>query len=154
MYYGCSQGCQGYRGLNVFRFYIKDFGCRINQYESRVFAAALSGMGNIRTPENEADIILVNTCSVTSRAETDSVRYIRRIRRNYPEKEIAAIGCTPRGDARRLETAGACLIPGFKYLNNPSSGIVSFYGHTRAFIKIQQGCKGSCSYCLLKITER
>jgi len=136
--------------LSVFKFYIKDFGCRINQYESRVCAARLTGMGNIRVSEQEADIILVNTCSVTSRAETDSVKYIRRIKRYYPEKEILAIGCTTRGESGRLETAGAAILPGFKYLNNPSAGIDTFYGQTRAFLTIQQGCTGYCSYCVVR----
>ncbi len=136
--------------MNNFTFYIKDFGCRINQYDASKVRMNLNRMGKIATSLEEADVVIINTCSVTHRAEKDGVKYIRRVKRTYPEKEILAMGCSVRDDLSQFEHAGAKTHTQFMYLNNPKVSLNKFYGHTRAFISIQQGCNGACTYCIVK----
>lgn len=136
--------------MGSFRFHIKDFGCRINQYDSRLIQKNLIRMGRISVSLKDADVVLINTCSVTHRAARDGIKYSRRIRRAYPEKEILAMGCAVRDNTAEYEKAGVKTHAQFKYLDNPRNLITRFYGHTRAFIKIQQGCKSTCTYCVVK----
>jgi threonylcarbamoyladenosine tRNA methylthiotransferase MtaB len=136
--------------MSGFSFYIKDFGCRINQYDARLIKKNLAGMGKIPATLEEADVVLINTCSVTHRASSDAVRFARKIKNAYPDKEILAIGCSAREGNNGFVEAGIKTLPQFKYLDNSKTNIDEFDGHRRAFIKIQQGCKGSCAYCIVK----
>lgn len=136
--------------MNKFKFFIKDFGCKINQYDARLIGKNLSAMGKIASSEENADIILINSCSVTHRAAREAIKYYRKIKRKHPKKEILAVGCTVKDEKEKFGTEEMKVLPQFKYLNHPSGSIEEFYGHTRAFVKIQQGCKGICSYCIIK----
>ncbi len=136
--------------MSDFAFYIKDFGCRINQYDTRLVEKNLIGMGKTSTALKEADIVLVNTCSVTHRAQRDGLKYTRRIKRLYPDKEIIVFGCSVRNDRESFERIGVKTHDQFMYLDNPSGSINKFYGYTRAFINIQQGCRSACTYCVVK----
>ena len=141
-------------GSRKMKFYIKDFGCKVNQYDARVIAKNLSGMGNISVPLDKSDIVLVNTCSVTHRASRDGVKYVRKIRQKFPKKEVVAVGCLTRDKFETANLKGIKNLPDFKYLDNPRIILNEFYGHTRAFIKVQQGCRGRCSYCNVKNLKR
>ena len=110
----------------------------------------LEGMGKVSSSFEDADVVLINTCSVTHRAARDGVKYIRKIKRFFPEKEILAVGCSVRDNGEIFEEAGATILKQFKYLNNPKTSVEEFSGHTRAFLNLQQGCKGSCTYCIVK----
>ncbi|MEA3507167.1 MAG: radical SAM protein, partial [Elusimicrobiota bacterium] len=133
------------------KFYIKNFGCKVNQYDSRMLAQNLETMGKtgVSSPR-EADIIIVNTCSVTNRSESKERSYMRNISRRYPEKEFLAVGCTVRRYKGDFKFGGAETSTGFIYLNNPRTALEKFKGHSRGFITIQQGCRGHCTYCLVK----
>lgn len=132
-----------------FRFHIKDFGCKVNQYDARLIARNLERMGNTAGTMEEADVVFVNTCSVTERALSQSVRYSKKIRSEYPAKEVIAIGCSAR-EGGRFGGGKIGTVPQFIYLDNPRAAIEEFYGHTRAFLKVQQGCRAACTYCCVR----
>ncbi len=129
------------------KFHIKDFGCKVNQYDSRLIREALQSMGHVFSGLPDADIVLVNTCSVTKKADKKALKYIRRTKREFPNKEIMATGCSVRKSSSVYHKSGAETAKSFLWLDNPSRCIRQFYDHTRAFIKVQQGCSGGCSYC-------
>lgn len=137
-----------------FNYAIKNFGCKVNQYDSNVISENLSGMGNIRTSDKDSDIIIVNTCSVTSRASSNCARYIGQLKEKYPEKEILSVGCQSRHPEESSKLSRSKIINSFIYLDHPSIKIGRFSGHTRAFLKVQQGCKGSCTYCSVKSLKK
>ncbi|MFW6172143.1 MAG: radical SAM protein [Elusimicrobiota bacterium] len=135
--------------------FIKDFGCRINQYDSRVIGNNLNKMGFVLTGDiRSADLVIVNTCGVTHTAEKKCVKYIRRIQKKYPEKEITAVGCSVRDEHSQVFDEAAKILKHFKYLDHPKFGINEFSGHNRAFVKVQQGCNGLCSYCNVRKLKR
>lgn len=136
--------------MGNFKFFIKDFGCRINQYDSRIISKNLKGMGNKYSSLHDSDIVIVNTCSVTRRAAQNSFKYIRKIENNYPDKEVLVVGCTARSDEVEFNKKKVKVHGQFLYLDNPNITLKRFYGHNRAFMKVQQGCNWNCSYCIVK----
>ena len=75
-------------------FKIVTFGCKVNQYESAGMAEALGRQGLVSLPPEAApDLIVVNTCTVTARADQQARQTIRRLARDYPEAQIWVTGC-------------------------------------------------------------
>jgi len=140
--------------MRIRTFYIKDFGCKINQYDSRLLLKALSGMGYKSSHVKEAGLIIVNACSVTHRAEKDTRKYVRRIRRKYPEKEIVVVGCGARDKNISFNDPRVSGIGQFKYIDNSKMKLERFASHTRAFVKVQQGCYGECTYCNIRTLKK
>ena len=75
-------------------FELKTLGCKVNQYESQALRERLLGLGFKESPDQGADICIVNTCSVTQRAETDSLEAVRAFNRNNPQAKIFVTGCS------------------------------------------------------------
>ncbi len=126
---------------------------------------------------DESDLVVLNTCSVTETAEKECRQIIRRIRRRSPETKIVVTGCYAQLRPEEIASIeGVSLVLGtnekfeiFEYLQNLSSdaapriavsevsGIDAFHGtsaaasdeRTRAFLKIQDGCDYSCSFCTI-----
>ncbi len=100
-----------------------------------------------------ADIYLINTCTVTKRADSDSLGFIRRARRENPKGKIIVTGCLAELDADKIKKvdSGAVIIK--KGVVPKIKGISSFQGHTRAFLKIQDGCNNHCSYCKVPLVR-
>lgn len=109
-------------------FSIKTFGCKVNQYDSQVIREKYLKDGYIES--DAPDVYIVNTCCVTDRAEKKSRQFIRHIKREFPNSKVIVNGCCVDGRPEGY-------------------GISSFQGHTRAFVKIQDGCNQFCSYCVL-----
>jgi len=155
---------------------ITTLGCKINQFESAAMAEALGRDGfEVVSFEDEADIYVINTCTVTARTDAESRRLIRRARNRRPEAKIVVTGCYAQIAFDRLrEMEGVQLILG----NTEKKGIVelvreigdeqrvlvsdisqeretagitleSFAEHTRAFLQVQTGCDAFCSYCIV-----
>ncbi|MBN2514698.1 MAG: tRNA (N(6)-L-threonylcarbamoyladenosine(37)-C(2))-methylthiotransferase MtaB [Deltaproteobacteria bacterium] len=152
-------------------------GCKVNQYESAGLIEALKKKGFIHVPFNtSADIYIVNTCTVTGKTDYQSRQLIRRAHRINPSASIIATGCYAQvasGDLAVLP--GVRAIVGTEHKENipdmihtmtdvEQQIIVSdigskkkctgltvseFLGHTRAFLKIQDGCDAFCSYCII-----
>jgi len=147
------------------------FGCRLNQYETEKMAAELRPFGFTRTSDNEAaDLFLINTCTVTHRADRDCRSYIRRIVRQNPKARIVVAGCFVDYDPETVkaiegvdvvirnsekESLGDILRAKLPELfevepdKNCSTLISDFFERNRAWLKISDGCNQWCSFCII-----
>lgn len=143
------------------------FGCKANQYDTQLLREALLRRG-LREEERDAQLVVVNTCTVTAEAGRKARQLVRRLRRERPDVRIAMTGCLAEsepevlrelpgvewvlgnGEAKRpvgfLRSLGFDVDP--EELGIPA-GITEFTGHTRAFVKIQDGCDKSCAFCII-----
>ncbi|MCH9621529.1 MAG: Threonylcarbamoyladenosine tRNA methylthiotransferase MtaB [Chlamydiia bacterium] len=143
-------------------FHIATLGCRTNQYESAAFTDMLIKMGWIQDKGSEVDLCIVNTCTVTASADQKSLYEIKKIIRDKPLARVAVTGCmaekkkdflegidprvivVPNKDKEKLIEK---LFPDEE--NLPEFSIENFSSHTRAFVKVQDGCNSYCSYCII-----
>jgi threonylcarbamoyladenosine tRNA methylthiotransferase MtaB len=159
-------------------FRIVTFGCKVNQYDSAGMAEALWRQGLVPPPLYAApDLVIVNTCTVTARADQQARQAIRRLARQFPEAQIWVTGCY----AQRAPEQIASLPGVTRVFGNPEKArleemfsspdedpatrmhvqgftgqepfqpcrVSRFPGHTRAWLKIQDGCSHACSYCIV-----
>ncbi len=141
-------------------------GCKVNQYETQEMREQLAACGYSEVAGREkADLYVINTCTVTHRADADSLYAVGRARRENPRGRLIVTGCLAGKDASRiaLKDPLAQIIP-----NSGKSGLASlimgcdvtsvrgisyFQGRTRAFLKIQDGCDNFCSYCKVPLVR-
>jgi threonylcarbamoyladenosine tRNA methylthiotransferase MtaB len=145
------------------KFKILTLGCRTNQYESQGYADQLRKMGYDPAKEGEvADLCIVNTCTVTESADSHSRHEIRTLLRDHPDAQFAVTGCMAESapDAILSIDERIRIIPNAKkealieelfpdYENLPEFAIQQFDSHTRAFVKVQDGCNSFCTYCII-----
>ncbi len=143
--------------MQTVRFFT--LGCKANQYDTQLIREGLLCAGLKEAQRTAApDIYVINTCTVTRNADRDSLQLIRRARRENPAARIVVTGCLAEKDAAAIAASGKRLIlvrnkdkqriPSLLgYGSSGISGISTFAGHTRAFLKIQDGCDNFCSYC-------
>lgn len=145
------------------KFKVVTLGCRTNQYESQGYTDQLRQMGYAPAEEGEtADLCIVNTCTVTESADSSSRHQIRALLREQPHAKIAVTGCMAESapevlsamDARiqivpnsRKEELLELVFPEEEQL--PEFNIQAFDAHTRAFVKVQDGCNSFCTYCII-----
>ena len=153
-------------------------GCKVNQYESEAIAELFAEKGyEIVGVEEEADVYVINTCTVTNFGDKKSRQLIRKVKRQNPEAIVAVVGCyaqTAPQDLEKIE--GVNLILGTKDrgeivelveeyktengVENHVSDIMKervfeplsiqkLANRTRAYLKIQDGCMQYCSYCII-----
>jgi len=139
-------------------FILKTLGCKVNQYESQVIRERLTscGLREARAGEQPA-LCVINTCSVTGRAQAKGKHYLNSFRRKYPQAEFIVTGCTV--DYQPDFFSNVTLVPNQKKfsladrygppVNQDNCQISEFASHNRAFVKIQDGCNQYCSYCIL-----
>ena len=159
-------------------FKVITLGCKVNQYESAFIEESLTHAGwHSEKHGKSPDVVVINTCIVTHKAAHQSRQAIRKTIRENPESRIAAIGCYAQVFPEELETIdGIDLIannrvkaeipriltapstPHQKTLMLPafepgtpfdSLAIKNFPGRTRAYLKIQDGCRSFCTYCIV-----
>jgi threonylcarbamoyladenosine tRNA methylthiotransferase MtaB len=141
---------------------IATLGCRTNQYESAAYQKQLESLGYRQAEgEEEADVCVVNTCTVTQAADTESKRQTRQIGRQNPNTKIFVTGCAAQRDPKGFssidlvnnvalnEEKEILLAPLANEMELPEFSIENFPGNTRAFVKIQDGCNSYCSYCII-----
>lgn len=144
------------------KFKVTTLGCRTNQYESQAYQDQLSALGFSQAGEEEqADICIVNTCTVTESADSTSRHAIRKLARENPNAKIVITGCFAEQEpetVRRIEGVTHVipnkdkenLIPHlFPDQDVPEFSIKHFEAHTRAFVKVQDGCNSFCTYCII-----
>lgn len=154
-------------------YQIKTLGCKLNQFDSAVIEGELHRRRFVSCSSVEdASVVIVNTCTVTAKADAQSRQLIRRIRRDNPGCKIIVTGCYARRSSETLrqfpevhavisgsddevlnELKDILDIPGEK--DDPDSRkracfFAPYYnGRTRALLKIQDGCDLACSYCII-----
>ncbi len=139
------------------KIFIKTFGCKLNQAESdEIKNKILSNKWNIVSNAKEADICIVNACSVTGGAEQGNRQAIRKIKRQNTKCFIIATGCLrePIAEIDQCLKDKKKIIPFIKNNFNSCPGPEKEADplneiKNRAFIKIQTGCDNYCSYCVI-----
>src|SRR5258708_35024868 len=90
------------------RFAIATLGCKVNQYDSAIIESRLGARGLVRCEFDEpADVYIVNTCTVTDRADSESLRFARRARRLNPNASVVMTGCLAQASPEVLDKRGA-----------------------------------------------
>jgi threonylcarbamoyladenosine tRNA methylthiotransferase MtaB len=144
------------------KFKVATLGCRTNQYESQAYSDQLHQLGYAPAEEGEeAELCIVNTCTVTESADSSSRRQIRLLARQNPGARIIVTGCLAERHPDALRSLpGVDLVVSNKEKENllsqvfpeeeiPEFAIRQFDAHTRAFVKIQDGCNSFCTYCII-----
>ena len=152
-------------------FKILTLGCKVNTYESNVMRDAMINKG-YNEVENDADIYIINTCTVTNTADNKSMKLIRRTRKENPQSIIVVCGCMTQNKKCAIDgvdiiigNVGKSKIVDFieNYINEKNqmvdmhdvmnvpfeSMMLNNFNKTRAFVKIQDGCNNFCSYCII-----
>lgn len=136
-------------------------GCKVNQYETQYVRAALLRLGYIDAPKNaNADMVLVNTCTVTAQSDLKCRKLLRKWAKENPNAEIVVMGCLATRCpelVRSFPQVGEIIadkrdIPEFlrrRGLVTPPTGISDFGRRHRAFVKVQDGCRVGCAYCII-----
>lgn len=154
-------------------------GCKVNQYETEAMKEQFAAAGyEIVGEEDEAEVYVINTCTVTNLADRKSRQYIRRMKKKNPEAVVAVTGCYAQvkpdevaalrevnivagtGEKNNIvryvgeyfeEHENQRHIKSYEMLNTyDDRGIItSMDSRTRAYIKIQEGCNRFCAYCLI-----
>ncbi len=153
---------------------IKTLGCKLNQFESEQMRRQLAQAGYEIVPfDARADLYIINSCTVTSRTDRDCRRLARGVKRRNPQARLIVTGCYAEVAPQRLRqieaidivvgNAGKAHISEIAGLGAASATeestdelyggtgpmIEEFVGHTRAFIKVQEGCDRQCAYCII-----
>ena len=160
------------------RVAITTLGCKTNQFESAGMVESLQQQGYQSVPfTEEADVYIINTCTVTAKSDAESRKLIRRAARLNPAAQVVVTGCyaqlaaaelsrlpnvslvignsEKRDIARLLATAaeGAGASVAVSDISAESAAeplpLESFAEHTRAFLQIQNGCNAFCAYCIV-----
>ena len=155
--------------------HLRTLGCRLNEAELESWAQAFQKAGHqITRAQNEAHIIIINSCAVTQDAVRKSRQLIRRIHRDNPSAKIVASGCyvtlnsdeaaellgvdlivSNKDKDRLVELAIAELdIPTMPAMSTEPAEISLFNrGRQRAFIKVQDGCRYRCTFCIVTVAR-
>ena len=159
------------------KYSVITFGCRVNQADSLAIEGSLRARGAVSASPDDADVVVVNTCSVTAAADQGARQTIRRIARNNPDVQIIVTGCyaTRRPEDLRDLPNVAHLVPNPQKDDllgvldaQPLSTSLRFAegdgpcgaplepgvaGRTAFTLRVQTGCEERCSYCIIPQTR-
>jgi len=161
----------------VDRFFVKNFGCRASQADGAAIEAGLAGKGLVAAPAaQDADLVVLNTCTVTATADDEVRQVVRRIHRENPGTRILITGCyAQRAPEQLAALEGVSLVVGnshktripdlvtdanyhgqieigdiFAQTDFLSAPVEDAAGErTRPNLKIQDGCNNRCSFCII-----
>src|SRR5579862_2381783 len=150
----------------MIKYSVITFGCRVNQADSLEFEEQLRMTGAVDAPADQADLVVVNTCSVTATADQGARQTIRRIARDNPSAKIVVTGCYA---TRRPEEIAALpnvlrvvknddkptLITMMGFGDGPCGSAITpgVAGRTAYTLRVQTGCAEPCSYCIIPSTR-
>ncbi|MDD5020739.1 MAG: MiaB/RimO family radical SAM methylthiotransferase [Endomicrobiaceae bacterium] len=131
-------------------FFIYTFGCKVNQYETQLIREQFiqNGYTYVNFIE-EADLVIINSCTVTDQSDRQCNSLISKLlSKNI---KIILTGCYAKISNKKIlkEFPSVTVIQKNDLLKNITQTIKSFDNHSRAFIKIQDGCNSFCSYCIV-----
>lgn len=147
------------------RIILQTLGCKVNQCESSLLKNKLKNFFEFVSPSQKADYYILNTCTITSRTDRKAREYVRKFIKNNPEGKVIITGCLVERDSEQIKkvfpqavifnNSQKLKIP--EYLIKTSQKITideketsaDFLSRSRAYIKIQDGCKEFCSYCII-----
>lgn len=152
-------------------------GCKVNQYDTQAMLELFQQAGyQTVSMDQSADVYLINTCTVTGTGDKKSLQLIRKIRREHPSALLVVCGCMAQQRGADLLSTGADLVLGTQrrgeilslleqvrtdgvplcaveplHAGQPFErlAITTQNEHTRAVLKIQEGCNNRCSYCII-----
>lgn len=146
-------------------FSIRNFGCRVNQAEAFAWACEFQKRG-LRHEERvgRGGLVIVNTCTLTGRADRDARKFVRKVLRENPSAKVVVTGCLAERDPKEFESLTGVwrvvpnrdkdglverLVPALGSVaeTNESRGIRTV--RARAFVKVQDGCDMSCAFCVI-----
>jgi len=151
------------------KVYFKTFGCRTNQFDTQIMINKLEDF-SLTFNEEEADLVVVNSCTVTNGADSSVRGYINSIKRKNQNAKVVIAGCGAHSKGKELLDKGQVFgvfghsekekintllkqnspfyqIGDLEHIDN--TVVSEFVGKSRAFIKIQEGCDFRCSYCII-----
>ncbi len=159
------------------KFKCISLGCKVNSYECAALSSTLINQGYQETKGLDADVVIINTCSVTATADQKSRQHIRKIIKDHPSAICVVMGCYSQGNYEYIHneikphilvgTSNRDKIPQYieQYIKDKKSildvepntrkytyeelGVTSFSENVRAYLKIQDGCDNFCTYCLI-----
>jgi threonylcarbamoyladenosine tRNA methylthiotransferase MtaB len=159
------------------RFFLFSLGCKVNSYENSALRADFLTAGFTETSEpDKADLIVVNTCSVTGVADQKSRQHVRKFRRLSPQAILVVMGCYSELHAQEVAAMGADIVigtagrkeiveavasfqknhekivrvkPSVRHETYEELGVFPYAEAARAYLKIQDGCDNYCAYCLI-----
>ena len=139
---------------------LHNLGCKVNAYETEAMQQLLEEAGYEIVPfQEKADVYVINTCSVTNIADRKSRQMLHRAKKMNPDAVVVAAGCYVQAAGEELKKDAAIdvkedsLIDIGKTREYEALHINKIADHTRAFIKIQDGCNQFCSYCIIPYTR-
>ena len=144
---------------------VVNLGCKVNRVESDTIAAAYLQKGSTLTGVAEADLVVVNTCTVTEEAEKKTRKTIRKILRENESAPVLVTGCAAaiNPDFYTSLDKRISLIDKHELLSEETHGVehleehpllrVGSYFPTRVGVKVQDGCNHSCSYCIVHVAR-
>ncbi|MFH1552534.1 MAG: tRNA (N(6)-L-threonylcarbamoyladenosine(37)-C(2))-methylthiotransferase MtaB [Candidatus Omnitrophota bacterium] len=159
--------------MKATKFAIKTLGCKVNQYEEQVIRENLLRFGFRESGSQAADIVVINSCTVTDQADVKIRKLIRKVKKENPRAKIFVTGCyavfeedvkllrslpevymvVPAGEKNKLPLILDSLFGGGAEEKNMKEQVSGFSCHTRAFLKIQDGCNQNCSYCKVNLVR-
>lgn len=160
------------------KVFFHTLGCKVNQYETQEMREQLKQNGyEVTEDETQADVFVINSCTVTSESDRKTRQCVRHYKKKYPDSAVVLTGCLPQSFPEMAEQLiEADIVLGNKhnkllvsslneYFGNCarvinmsqhesgetliSTGISNFEERTRAILKIQDGCDRFCSYCII-----
>lgn len=158
--------------IKKIKFYT--LGCKVNQYETQGLREQFLKAGFRENNTEKTDIYVINTCTVTARADSESRHLIRKALKSDPKAQVIATGCYVEMDVEEILQISdrIQIVPNrqkhriIEFLNSPNSElrtpnknrsvplrISNFKDHERAFVKIQDGCSNFCSYCKVPLVR-
>ena len=157
-------------------FTVYNLGCKVNAYELSAISSLLIREG-FKEDNNNPDVVIINTCSVTATADQKSRQHIRKMQKLFPNAVVAVMGCYAQGNHKFIkDEIKPTILLGTshrrdvidlikKALNEGGNyeiieentrsfeyeelGITSYTENVRAFLKIQDGCNNFCTYCIV-----
>ena len=166
------------------RVYYHTFGCKANQYDTERMRQEIEALGAATTSDrSDADLLVVNTCTVTNQADADARRFIRRVRREQPDVRLVVAGCSAalKSDAYRSMDGVSAVIEGHDPVqvaqaaagdsaapvqiqlkapldqidHEPIGGALlrTRRGAARGWLKVQDGCDRKCSFCATRLAR-